>query len=84
LLPHNKSQHTRHSSQPDDDDQTETFSDITGTRTSTTEHNFKQEIERLQALKEKELQETRAIIEAQKLELQTLRENHLKEMMAQR
>jgi hypothetical protein len=84
LLPHNKVQHTRHSSPHEDDDQKETFSDITGTRTSTIETNFKQEIERLQALKEKELQETRAIIEGQKLELQTLRENHLKEMLTQR
>ena len=42
LLPHHKVQHTKHSSPHEEDDQKETFSDITGTRTSTIETNFKQ------------------------------------------
>ena len=85
LLPNKETTQTFQSTQMEDDDQKEIFSDITGTRTSTTESMFlRKEIERLQVLKEKELQETRAIIEAQRQELQTLRENHLKEILAQR
>jgi hypothetical protein len=85
LLPNNtRSNQTHKSPQMDDDDQKDVFSDITGTRTSMTEDTFRQEMERLHTMKEKELQETRAIIEAQRKELQTLRENHLQEITAQR
>ena len=67
----------------DEEEQKDTFSDITGTRTSTTDTIFKREMERLQAAKDKEFQETRAVIAEQQREIQQMKENHLKELVAQ-
>jgi hypothetical protein len=66
-----------------DNDQKDTLSDITGTRTSTTDTAFKRDMERLQAVKDKELQETRAVIKEQHREIQKMKENHLKDLAAQ-
>jgi hypothetical protein len=67
----------------DEEEQKDTFSDITGTRTSTTDTIFKREMECLQAAKDKELQETQAVIAEQQREIQQMKENHLKELVAQ-
>ena len=62
-----------------DDNQKDAFSDITGTRTSTTDTAFKRDsMERLQAVKDKEHLETRAVIKEQRRKIQKLKENHLK------
>ena len=65
-----------------DEEHKEAFSDITGTRTSTTDSAYKRDMEHLQAAKDKELQETRAIIESQRREIQAMKETHQRELEA--
>ena len=84
ILPHTKAHQNINKSSEYDDAHQEAFSDITGTRTSTTDTAYKQAMESLQAAKDKELEETRAIIEEQRREIQKMKEMHQREIATQK